>query len=176
MLLAGWQHAALAERTGLSSMLVHVQVRGTDLDLVHRLGFWRPEAKVSGCGAGQLLRDWVVCQALDGVIVGVLEDALCSAGPDDDGLIRTARRKARAIAGVRYAVHNILHGQRKGSIRPAALPASILVSRSRVLAFDCINPQLLRQVFMDVMQYCWGTSTRRWWLLHLIMLHTPCGP
>jgi hypothetical protein len=55
-----------------------------------------------------LMRHRIVGQALDGVIVRVLEDALQLGGPDDDALVGASGRKPLAVAGVRHAVHVVL--------------------------------------------------------------------
>ena len=50
----------------------------------------RPLTYVGGGTAEQLVTDGAVSNALDAVVVAVLEDALQLSGPDDHRLVRTA--------------------------------------------------------------------------------------
>ena len=55
--------------------------------LLHRLLLAGPESEVAVGAGGELVGDGVVGQALDGVVVRVLEDALQLARPDDHALV-----------------------------------------------------------------------------------------
>eukprot|EP00965_Chrysotila_dentata_P168907 5577418-Pleurochrysis_carterae.AAC.1 len=70
---------------------------GVDLVLGDRLLLRRPEPEVCGGGGGERLRDWVVRERLDRVVVRVLQDALGLGRPDDDGLVGAARGEALAV-------------------------------------------------------------------------------
>jgi hypothetical protein len=54
------------------------------------------------------MRNRIVCQTLDRVVVRVLEDALQLGRPDDDALVGAAGRKSLAVPGVRDAVDVVL--------------------------------------------------------------------
>lgn len=56
------------------------------------------------CSAGELLRDRVVGQALDRVVVRVAEHALVFGGPNDDRLVSAARGETLTVARVGHRV------------------------------------------------------------------------
>ena len=58
--------------------------------LLHRLLLSRPQPEVRVCARRQLVAHGVVGQALQGVVVAVLQDALKLGGPDDDALVGAA--------------------------------------------------------------------------------------
>ena len=62
---------------------------GGHLVLLHRLLLAGPEAEVAVGAGGELVGDGVVGQALDGVVVRVLQDALQLARPDDHAFVGT---------------------------------------------------------------------------------------
>jgi len=78
------------------------------LVLGHRLLLGRPQAEVGHRRRGKRGGHGVVLEALDRVVVRVLEDALRLGRPDDDGLIGAARGEALAVARVGDAVERIL--------------------------------------------------------------------
>mmetsp|Transcript_81924 Transcript_81924/g.163133 ORF Transcript_81924/g.163133 Transcript_81924/m.163133 type:complete len:221 (+) Transcript_81924:539-1201(+) len=86
----------------------HTEDARLDLVLRYRLLLGRPEPEVPRGPRSQLLRDTVVAQALDGVIVAVLEDTLGLACPDDDRLVLAARGEALAILGVCDGIKRLL--------------------------------------------------------------------
>ena len=55
-----------------------------------------PEAEVAVGAGGELVGDGVVGQALDGVVVRVLEDALQLARPNDDALVGATCNRAQS--------------------------------------------------------------------------------
>eukprot|EP00966_Prymnesium_polylepis_P333071 7388538-Prymnesium_polylepis.1 len=74
----------------------------------HQLMQRMREPEVARRRRGELLRDRVVREALDGVVVRILEDALRLGGPDDDRLVGAARREPLPVARVRHAVQRVL--------------------------------------------------------------------
>mmetsp|Transcript_15563 Transcript_15563/g.27637 ORF Transcript_15563/g.27637 Transcript_15563/m.27637 type:complete len:377 (-) Transcript_15563:149-1279(-) len=86
----------------------HGENLGVHLALRHRLLLRRPEAQVRGGAGGELLSDRVVRKTLDGLIVVILEDALCLVGPDDDLLVRTSGGELLAVPRVSHAENTFL--------------------------------------------------------------------
>ena len=103
---AAVEHAEREDRS------VHGPAHAADarrhLMLRHRLLLGRPEPEVARGARGELLRDRVIREALDRVIVAVLEDTLRLVRPDDDCLVLATRREALAVFGVRDAVERLL--------------------------------------------------------------------
>lgn len=54
------------------------------------------------------MRDWIKCQTLDRVAVGVLQETLELVRPDDDGLVGTAGSEFLAIPSTGDRVHGVL--------------------------------------------------------------------
>lgn len=86
----------------------HRQHLAADFELLHGLLLGAPQAEIALCGRRQLLRHGVVAEALYGVVVRVLENALALARPDDDGLVGAAGRETLAVARVSARVHIVL--------------------------------------------------------------------
>ena len=51
------------------------------------------------------MADGIVAQALDRIVVRILEDPFQTRRPDDDALVGTARSEALAISGVGHAIN-----------------------------------------------------------------------
>ena len=76
--------------------------------LCHRLLRRRPEPDIAGGCTGERMRDGVVREALDRVSVRVLEDALGLGRPNNNGLVRPARRKPLPVPRVRHRIQHVL--------------------------------------------------------------------
>merc|ERR1740122_516899 len=76
--------------------------------LQHRLLLRRPQPKVGGRAARQLLCNRVVSQALNGLVVVVLQDALGLVRPNNHLFVCTARGELLAMPRVRYAEDAVL--------------------------------------------------------------------
>ena len=61
---------------------------------LNRLLFTRPEPKITVGTRCKLVRDWIVRETLNSVIVGILEDSLKFTRPDDDTFICASRCKS----------------------------------------------------------------------------------
>ena len=81
---------------------------GVHLLLRHGLLLRGPQPKVARGSRSKLLGHWVVRQRLDRVVVGILEDSLSLARPDDHVLVRAAASETLAVVRIRYAVHRVL--------------------------------------------------------------------
>mmetsp|Transcript_104276 Transcript_104276/g.185338 ORF Transcript_104276/g.185338 Transcript_104276/m.185338 type:complete len:296 (-) Transcript_104276:126-1013(-) len=86
----------------------HAQDLGVHLSLGHRLLLWRPEAQVRSSSARKLLRDGVVCKALNRLVVIVLQNSLSLVSPNDDLLISTTRCELFSMPGVGNAEDTLL--------------------------------------------------------------------
>mmetsp|Transcript_38103 Transcript_38103/g.91485 ORF Transcript_38103/g.91485 Transcript_38103/m.91485 type:complete len:291 (+) Transcript_38103:2794-3666(+) len=66
----------------------HTQNLRVDPVLRHRLLFGGPQPQINCRATGQLLGDWVVVKALDGVAVVIFQHTLRYVGPNDDVFVR----------------------------------------------------------------------------------------